>query len=63
MNNNANTNIVHIQAIEGLAMQINDHLDALTEDTVEKYNIKLNTMKAMADWQAIALYSLRRAYE
>jgi len=63
MNNNANTNLMHVDAVEGLAMQINEHLDALIADTVEQHEIKEQAIKNLAEWQKIDLHDLRRAYE
>jgi len=63
MNNNANANIMHVEAIEGLAQQINEHLEASTADTVEQHEIKEQAIKNLAEWQKTDLHDLRRAYE
>lgn len=62
--NNANTNLfVHIAAIEGLTVQINEHLNALPAESVEQYKIKAQAMQNLANWQKTDLHALRKAYE
>jgi len=63
MADEANINILHITAVEGLVTMMNDHLGVLTEETVEKANMKLKTMKVLAEWQKTSLHDLRKVYE
>jgi len=62
-NNSANTNIAHINSIEGLAFEMNRHIEALTPATAELWAIVDALRKGLAIWQANELKEARTALE
>ena len=63
-NNNApNTNLAHIITIEGLASQINTHLEALTCKNPGQQITKDDAREVLANWQQLYLGDLRKAFE
>ncbi len=61
--NDANTNISHITAIEGLVTMVNDHLEALTVESTKHHAAKFEAIQALDEWQKVDLRKLRVIYE
>lgn len=58
-----NTNIVHVEAIEGLATQIGEHLGQLKEENPEQREAKYEALEYLANFETNQILKLRRQYE
>lgn len=57
------TNIFHINLIEGLVSEIHGHLDAISPTTVEQAETKDTTRNKLASLERVELHELRKEYE
>ena len=62
-NNNANTNIIEVNAIEGLISEANKHLGQLEIDTTEQQFRKNEVQKRLKELQGKELFKLRKVFE
>lgn len=58
-----NENITHVQAIEGLACEIQKHLGNITPPTAAKEEIRNGAVQRLSSWQRHSLFNLRQAFE
>jgi hypothetical protein len=58
-----NTNIVHISAIEGLAIQIAENLDIVEPSNSKQFEAKDEMERHLASLQRNQIYNLRKAFE
>lgn len=58
-----NTNLARIVSIEGLASQINTHLEALIPTDADQQEAKAETREVFAVWQRLNLGELRKVFE
>ena len=58
-----NTNIVHVEAVEGLAIQIGEQLSQLKEETPEQRDAKYEALEYLANFETNQILELRRQYE
>ncbi len=58
-----NVNIVHVEAIEGLAIQIGEHLGQLKEENPEQREAKYEALGYLANFETTQILELRKQYE
>lgn len=58
-----NINIVHIEAIEGLSIQIGEHLNQITEENPEQREAKYKALEYLASFESNQVLELRRQFE
>lgn len=57
------TNIAHINIIEGLVSEIHGHLEAISASNVEQAEVKDAARNKLANWEEFQLFSLRKEFE
>ena len=63
MTNDGNPDILHINIIEGLAVQIQEHLVSVNPRTAEQAEAKDKALNKFNAWQRNQLFDLRREFE
>ena len=58
-----NVNIVHVNAIEGLAEQISEHLKQLVSENSEQYNAKNEAEEYLHNYEINQIKGLRDVFE
>ena len=58
-----NKNIAHINSIEGLLSQVNEHLDQLEPENPEQYKSKSQAIEEIDLYQKMTLYKMRSLFE
>jgi len=58
-----NTNIVYVQAIEGLAVQIGENLGKLQEGNTQQHEAKYEAIEYLANYERVQIKALRDAFE
>ncbi len=62
-NNSPNSNINHVNIVEGLISQVSGHLEVIYAKDAEQQNCINNAILAIAEFQENALFKLRKAFE
>jgi len=57
-----NTNIVHVEAVENLAISIQDHIDQIEPKTAKEHEVKWDAQEFMNMYQITQIKALREAY-
>ena len=58
-----NTNIFHVNLIEGLISEVHGHLEAITATTVDKAEVKDAARNKLNWWETNELAELRKEFE
>lgn len=62
-NNSANIDVFHIDCINGLLMEIHEHLKGIVAKTIDQRGYKDAALKALNGLQINELHKLRRVFE
>jgi hypothetical protein len=58
-----NKNIVHVNSIEGLVSQVNEHLDQLEPENPDQHKSKSQAFEDIDLFQKTTLFEMRTLYE
>ena len=58
-----NVNIVHVEAIEGLAVQIGERISKLVQENTEQHEAKYEALDYLANYEVNQISNLRKAFE
>lgn len=63
MANDGDTNIAHVNIIEGLINETRGHLEAISATTVEQAEVKDAARNKLVNWEEFQLFALRKEFE
>lgn len=63
MSSENNKNIAHINSIEGLLSQVNDHLDDIVPENPEQHTSKSQAIDEIDLFQKTTLFDMRKLFE